>query len=456
MLPMLFAILLLEGFITISVEILTIRQLMPFFGGSVLITSIIIGVFLLFLALGYWRGGTYRQNFFQQLSHNFTLSMLWIGIGLSYTFIATLYYVTAYPLQLPFLLNLSLYLLLILAPVVYWLGQTIPLTTNLFSQQQRVSYISSRALFLSTMGSFSGALLTSLLLFQYLGVAWTVVINCFLLLLLIVSIQSYHQFRLLHTLLLFIAFAFILILNVNAENLSFKKTNNYANYRVIETNTFSKLLQINQSSSSLLTADHQAYPYIEYIRNLLFKQLALKDKKILMIGAGGFTLTADETYGNDVTYVDVDPDIRQIAETHFLEHPIHGQFIGQDARRFLQQSRESFDVIISDVYSHQATIPPALLSMEYFQAIEQHLNPNGLLIANIIANPLFRDEYSMIVHHTIHAVFPYCAVVPLGLEQPLVNMMYVCPKKKAKKTIYRDDLNTATTDYFKSRQKFRT
>lgn len=79
MLNLLYAILLLEGFITISIEVLTIRQLLPFFGGSVLITSIIIGFFLLFLALGYWRGGVYQDKFFQQLCRNFSLSMIWIG-----------------------------------------------------------------------------------------------------------------------------------------------------------------------------------------------------------------------------------------------------------------------------------------------------------------------------------------------------------------------------------------
>lgn len=58
MIGLLYGILILEGFVTISVEILTIRQLIPFYGNSVIITSIIIGIFLLFLAFGYWRGGT--------------------------------------------------------------------------------------------------------------------------------------------------------------------------------------------------------------------------------------------------------------------------------------------------------------------------------------------------------------------------------------------------------------
>lgn len=448
---MLFIILLLEGFITISVEILTIRQLMPFFGSSVVITSIIIGVFLLFLALGYWRGGAYRQDFFKQLSRNFAFSMVWVGIGLSYSLIAVFYYLSAYVAHLSFLTSLFLYLLLVLAPIVYWLGQTIPLTTNLFSQKQRVSHISGRALFLSTLGSFLGALLTSLLLFQYVGVAWTVVINCALLFTLIIHMRLDSNLSGWHALWLLFAFVLILILNVNAENAQFKKTNNYANYQVIEPPDFSKLLQVNQSNSSFLTADKQGFPYIETVRNILFKQLNLQRKQILVIGAGGFSLTAAGTNDNAVTYLDIDPDIKSIAEKYFLHQPIDGMFVAQDARNYLQQNNLRYDVIFSDAYSNHATVPAPLLTLEYFQSLANHLNAEGLLIINIIADPFFHDDYAKIVFNTIHAVFPYCAIVPLDWQYPLTNLLYICPNVPANPVVYRDDLTTATLDFFNSR-----
>lgn len=450
---MLFIILLLEGFITISVEILTIRQLLPFFGGSVVITSIIIGMFLLFLALGYWRGGSRQQDFFKQLSHNFALSMLLIGVGLSYTFIDIFYIVCVYKMHVSFLLGLVLYLLLVLAPVVYWLGQTIPLTTNLFNQQQRVGRISGRALFLSTIGSFLGALLTSLFLFQYWGVAWTIVINCGLLFGLVIYIHRESHLSLWHGLGLLLALGFIMILNLTSEHALFKRTNNYANYRVIEPEAFSKLLQINRSNSSLLTSDKKGFPYIEFMRDLLFNKLNLHHKQLLIIGAGGFSLTASGDHHNHVTYVDIDPDIKDIAETHFLNQPINGVFIAQDARSYLQKYSNQFDVIFSDVYAHQATIPPSLLTAEYFQALAQHLNPEGMLIINIIANPSFRDDYARIVFNTIHLVFPYCALVPLNFADPLANIIYICPKVALTQAVYRDDLNTSTQDFFNSSRK---
>ena len=444
-------ILLLEGFITISVEILTIRQLLPFYGGSVVITSIIIGVFLLFLAIGYWRGGVHQQDYFRQLSRNFSLSLVWIGIGLSYTLISLFYYLSVPSMHFSFLFSLSLYLLFILAPVVYWLGQTVPLTTNLFNQQQRVSRISAHALFLSTIGSFLGAILTSLLLFQFLGVAWAVVINCGLLFCLVIMIRKYSEVSVLEIAILFIALIFITFLNLLMENGQFIKTNNYANYQIIETAEFNKILSINQSASSQLTYDKKAFPYIEFIRNLLFTELNLRHKKILVIGAGGFSLTAAGTNDNEVVYVDIDGELKHIAETAFLNGPIQGRFIGEDARRYLKEATDQYDVIISDVYSNQATIPPSLLSVEYFQSIANHLHPRGLFIANIIANPFFQDDYSRIVFNTIHSVFPFCSTTPLTWRN-VSNVMYICTHVESKNAIYSDDLNTSTLDSFKAKQ----
>ena len=450
---MLFAILLLEGFITISVEILVIRQLLPFFGGSVVITSIIIGVFLLFLAMGYWRGGCFHQDFFKRLSRNFICSMLWIGIGLSYSFITLYYYASTYLAKLPFLASLTLYLLIVIAPIVYWLGQTIPLTTNLFNQQNRVSRISGKALFLSTIGSFLGAILTSLLLFQYVGVAWTVVVNCILLFALIMYMRAESQLSWWHVSLILLSLVFIVPLNIATENAQFKLTNNYANYQIVEPVAFSKIMRINLSNSSLLTADKKGFPYIEYVRELLFNQMNLRNKKILVVGGGGFSLTADGVHDNEITYVDIDPDIKEVAEKYFLNKAINGHFIAEDARSYLLQNKSKFDVIFLDAYSNQATVPASLLTLEYFQEIKKHLNPEGLLLINLIANPLFNNDYARIVFNTVHAAFPQCVIVPLSFSHPIANVIYICPKIDTNTVVYSDNLNTSTLDFFKSKEQ---
>ncbi len=448
MLNSLFFILLIEGFITISVEILAIRQLMPFYGGSIIITSLVIGVFLLFLAIGYWRGGLHQDKFYYKISKNFSLSLLWVGFGLSYSFIAWYYLISKVKIDMPFMMSITVYLLAVIAPVVYWLGQTVPLTTNLFSQQLRVSHISGRALFLSTIGSFMGAIFTALVLFQYLGVAWTVFINCILLFCLILYLQPYSKLSIFTLTGLVFSLVIIYQLNVAVERAVFIEANNYANYQVVTAADFSKVLVINNSSSSKITNDKRAFLYIQYLRDLLFKQLHMRNKNILVIGAGGFTFSAAGTYQNQFTYVDIDPAIKEVAEKHFLKEPIKGRFTGQDARQFLQENKQQYDVIISDVYTHQMNIPPNLLTVEYFQNIARHLNPTGLFIANIIANPFYQDAYSKGVHQTLTAVFPFCNVIPLSWTNELSNILYICSANTEKAAVYTDNLNPSTLDSF--------
>src|SRR3990167_877700 len=79
-------VVLVEGFVSIAIEILTIRQLLPVAGGSVIVTSLIIGFFLLFLACGYHRGGKLHQNLPKVLRINFFIAAIWLGVGLSYGF----------------------------------------------------------------------------------------------------------------------------------------------------------------------------------------------------------------------------------------------------------------------------------------------------------------------------------------------------------------------------------
>jgi spermidine synthase len=448
MLPLLYSILILEGFITISIEIITIRQLIPFYGNSVIITSIIIGIFLLFLALGYWRGGTWTSDFFKRLSRNFVLSMFWIGLGLNYSCVSFFYYFLNLKLKLSMFVGLGLYLVMVLAPIVFWLGQTIPLTTNLFQQQQRISRINGHALFWSTAGSFLGALITSLVLFQFFGVAWTIVFNCLLLFALIILLKPHSTIQAWHIILLGTGLFSIKILNLDIEKTLFQLTNNYANYRVMQTNDYTRHLEINMANSSVLTAENTAASYIEFIRKFLFQDLQLQHKAILVIGAGGFTLSAQGTEHNKITYIDIDPKVKDFSEHYFLKHLIHGQFIGEDARFYLNHSTQQFDVIVSDVYSHQSSIPASLLTKEYFQQLARHLHNSGFLLVNIIANPFFHDQFSQRVANTIHSVFKFCSVVPLKWQRSPTNIIYICSKLERDPKIYTDNLNAVTYDFF--------
>lgn len=450
----LFAIILLEGFVTISLEILTMRQLMPITGNSVVVTSLIIGVFLLFLAYGYRKGGSYEQNYSAILKKNFTLVAIGLGIGLSYFFIELFFSCVQRYVGHNVLIALAVYLLLITAPLVYLLGQTVPITFNLFKQgDQHVGSLGGNVLHISTLGSFLGAVLTSLLLFNYLGVAWTVFINFSVLALLVLLLADYKQdgWRII---MLVTAGIIIYGANIKAEKNIFVLTNNYTNYRVIDNfkyppNRLGKLFDVNDSGSSFLDEKLKAFPYVESIKKILFEDLRLKNKQILVLGAGGFTLSAENDHQNTFTYVDIDPQIQTVAQKYFIAN-IRGKFIADDARHYLYDTKQYYDAVVSDVYSNGMSLPAHLLTREYFAGIQRVLTPNGVVIINLISHPMLNDAYSKRMDNTIRSVFANCMVMPKDYAEKLSNILYVC--RNATNTddrmVYTDNLNRSTFDFF--------
>ena len=63
---------------------------------------------------------------------------------------------------------------------------------------------------------------------------------------------------------------------------------------------------INLSHSSSLTKDKKGYAYVEMIKKILFHDMRIQGKDILVLGAGGFTLSAESTWGNQFYYVDIE------------------------------------------------------------------------------------------------------------------------------------------------------
>jgi spermidine synthase len=451
----LLVIILIEGFVTISAEILTIRQLLPVVGNSVVVTSLIIGVFLLFLAYGYRRGGQYKGGYISILKRNFTISAILLGVGLSYAFIDVFFYLFQRYVTSELLFALSAYLLLVTAPLVYVLGQTVPMTMNLIKSAKTIGEIGGKILHLSTVGSFLGAVLTSVLLMNYFGVAWTVVCNVVLLMLITFLLLSIKQADLIRGISLCSILVIVYGLNVEIEKHFFLKTNAYADYQVVNNNG-NKILMANRSLSSLLTPENKSFSYIEFIKRVIFQDLKLRNKDILVLGAGGFTLSANGSYDNHFTYVDIDKDIKGVVNKNFLSK-IQGDFVDADARAFLYANQKKYDVIVSDAYSNQRTTPAHLLTQEYMNAIKQSLKPAGIAILNIIATPTLSDDYSEHVDNTIRSVFHHCMAMPANYTNHMNNIIYVCKNNAqaltGKHRTYTDNLNRATLDYFKTLNK---
>ena len=454
----------IEGFCSLGAEIIALRRLVPHIGSSIVVTAPTIGFFLLALALGYAAGAKINDRYLQVVARNFLISALLLGIGFSTPFVNGLF-AHIEPVWLAYTLLIGG----ILCPLAWLLGQTVPALTNLM-QTRRTGEASGMALYWSTLGSFLGSLGLSVLVMQWLGISAAVALCALFLLIGALRLQRAPEVstRGWQVLAVFLA-ATLLIIGLNVPLLRGQLLNEpqevtetaYADYSVIPTQTADgepvRAFKVNSSTASLISdgSPPRYARYIDYLRQTLLKDLKLKNSDILVLGAGGFTLSHREPL-NRYTFVDIDPKIQTIAEQQFLHEPIRGQFIVDDARHFVtntaKHSGDRFDVVVVDVYSSHHNIPSHLVTREFWHDTRQVLRPNGVLLANLILDSKLQSDYARNVLATIESVYGRCAIEVLHKDRPLANVEVLCQNggaslssKPAKH--YTDEKNAADIDH---------
>ena len=431
----------IEGFCSLGAEVIALRRLLPHVGSAIVVTAPTIAFFLLALALGYAAGGRVERDFAKIVARNFLLAAFLTGIGLAAMTVDGLFA----HLQ-PALLAYLFFVSTILGGIAWLLGQTVPILTNQM-RHLRTGEASGRALYWSTLGSFLGSLSLSLGVMQLFGVH-AAVLACTTSLLIGALLLSGRSLKT----LVFVTLTVAAALFFNLQTQSAVETA-YADYRVraveLADRQSTRAFLINNSTASLI--DESKPPryarYIEHIRRILLDELAFRERDILVLGAGGFTLSHREP-SNHYTFVDIDPRIRDIAEKDFLGEPLRGEFIADDARRHVSRTQKRFAAVIVDVYSSHTSIPSHLVTREFWQSARQPLASDGVLIANLILDGRLATPFARNLLATIDSVFGRCAVEVLHKGKTLANVVVTCfaDSQPASTRLYQDELNTADID----------
>lgn len=425
----LWAILFIEGLVSVSLQIIFIRQLTPFVGNDVTVVGIVIGTYLTALSWGYYKGGKHGGDLYK-LSSNFLFSALWSGIFMSY-WAMSLWFDRAGFLEVNYL-KMTVYLMVGLFPVVYWLGHTVPLLVGMM-KNATASELAGKSLAINTIGSVFGAVITPIVFFSLLGVSATIVLYMgmlcalYILTLYIANKLTIYRAAVAPLLLLIVYWA-----NVTHTNDIFIKTTTYANYDVRQgTDEFGNhhaILSLNETAASVIM-NSQNTGYIRYSYNFMKEQLGLVDHDVLVLGSGGFTFSMNDKTSNRYTYIDIDPKIKDIAERFFLNFNIKGDFIAKDARNYVAQTENTYDMIFVDLYSHNVNMPWHVTTQEFVQGVSDALNKDGYAMFNAIEEMGFKHPDNRRLHNTIKSVFNYCYVVPLYNEYDVyANVIYICKK----------------------------
>ncbi len=438
---LLYIIVFIEGFCSLGSEIIALRRLVPHIGSSIVVTAPTIAFFLLALALGYASGAKVAKNYKTVVARNFLIGAALAGIGLAGTTVDMLFAIFQ-----PWLVAYLIFIGGVLCPLAWILGQTVPILTNLM-EHERTGEASGMALYWSTLGSFLGSISLSLLVMQWLGVS-AAVFACTLGLIIGTLLTAAGDKKI-------AAFSFFVLAVGAGFNYRHAVTADtaYADYVVspvkMEGHQNPRAFLINKSYASLLDDSQppKTIPYIQHLRHILLKDLGYKNKQILVLGAGGFTLSVDEPL-NHYTYVDIDPAIKEIAEKHFLRRAVRGEFIVDDARRFVTHSEQPFDAVVVDAYSSHTSIPSHLVTREFWVGTRHSLKPDGVLLINLILDGKLESPFARNLLATIESVFGRCSVDVLQKNQPLSNVEVTCfaSSQPAPTNLYIDEKNRADLD----------
>ncbi len=467
----LFIIIIVEGYIVLSSELLAIRQTIPYVGSATETVSIVIAAVLMPLAFGYHFGGRFNgrdifgrsQSIRNKLIFNIAVASLFLFFGLSHLLINSFFVIISQAGIVHNVGQIALYCLAFLVVPVYLLGQTVPLVSNYFSRES-LPRVTGKILFFSTVGSFLGAVLSTLGLMATVGVHHTASLNFVLMAILIILLSK----RIISKAVIFSVILALLAMMINSDlimrALKIKSNNQY---NTVVTRTFKngeRRIYINNNASSMYNGlTQEKYDYINFAERVLIEPIlnANPPKDILIIGSGGFTFGHNDT-NNNYTYVDIDKALKDVAEKHILKAPIgdNKTFIPRPARGYLNSTDTKFDLIYIDAFLGGGSVPEHLVTREFFAQVKSHIKPKGIMMSNVIMSPQFSHIVSRNLDNTIRSVFPFVSRHIVGEHYDLwakkdkhltANIAYIYKHnpEEDSSAIYTDNKNTIFLDKYK-------
>ncbi|MBN2362408.1 MAG: fused MFS/spermidine synthase [Deltaproteobacteria bacterium] len=159
-----------------------------------------------------------------------------------------------------------------------------------------------------------------------------------------------------------------------------------------------------QSSIDLLQPEALQADYTKAITTGL--ALIAPPRRALMIGVGGGSVASylhRRLPELDIDCVDIDAEVVAVAQRFFRFSPDARMRVHiADGRRFVEQSRDRYDLIILDAYNSD-DVPLHLTTAEYLRAVQQRVAPRGVVVSNLICEELNRLYPAML--RTFQEVF---------------------------------------------------
>ncbi len=381
----------LSGFVLMVFELVGLRILAPFLGSSSIVWTSVIGIILLFMSLGYWKGGQIADRYPKTQTLGIILALASASIFLMNI------------VKNPFLgylnsFNLSLIAKSIIACISlfgatsFLLAMVSPFVIRLSIDKKENSGTTVGSIYsFSALGSILGTFVGGFVLISWMGTnaivyGLAIILAATSLLFVSKNSQQMHLFLVLlllgNTLLLFRTHEYLDI------------DSNYSRIFIQDTeyeNQSAKFLLLNgyvNSGMSLGSPNDLIFEYTQFYD--LFDFFNPSANKVLLLGGGAFSYPKhfQATFPNkELDVVEIDPELLEISKDHFsfIPSPKTEIFL-EDARTYLQHSKKKYDVVLYDVLTSPLSVPFHLTTQEAFQQVSSTMHSNGILILNIIAD----------------------------------------------------------------------
>jgi spermidine synthase len=210
-----------------------------------------------------------------------------------------------------------------------------------------------------------------------------------------------------------------------AARVLFERDTPYHRVKVIERPPGVRDLFIDATLQSIVRLDPSDVRGLEYEEYKHFAKLVRPGiRNVLAIGLGGGTSARQFTaFYPDVTFeaVEIDPVVAEVAQKYFgVQQSGRLRIHIGDGRAFVRKTSRRYDMVSIDAYTrgrYGSTIPPHLVTKEFFEEVSSRLADNGIVHFHSYAP---RDSpFTRAVYKTMASVFP--SVVVLGQTELIAS-----------------------------------
>ena len=413
------------GAAVMGVELTATRLLAPYYGTSMVVWTMVIGVILAAMSLGNVYGGRLadQPNGAQRI-----FSLIWWAS----IFVAGIALWGKYLISASFLLLLWVFpdsilatgtaasCLFLFAPPCFLLGAATPCLIRLALRDLESSgRVTGELYALSTIGSLFGTFLPTFWMIPLMGTMRTFLVFALVLNVLatwnLVREKISGRKSVVYTVLLMLlcgclsgqAFAFWKQPILETESLyNYLRVDRFGTGLALSTH-----VEVNFQSvyhpKQVLSGGYWDYP----LAGPLFSStLSLETPfrvLILGLGTGTFAKSCRWFYPNsEITGVEIDARIAEIASSHFEFTERDAKVVVEDARTYIQRNPEArWDMIFLDTY-RDLTLPFHLTTLEFFQQLRERMTPGGVLVINVNLPTLGPGDLLNCIAKTVQAVWP--------------------------------------------------